>query len=91
MYRLIVESLLGLTREGDRLLVTPCLPEKWDSITIDYRYGETIYAITMARAAGVRMVVTLDGLAQADGVIPLKDDGPRHLVSVSLPAQLSKE
>src|SRR5687767_4134474 len=50
MYRLIVESLLGLTREADRLRVTPCLPETWDSITIDYRYGETIYAVTMVRA-----------------------------------------
>jgi cellobiose phosphorylase len=84
MYRLIVESLLGLTREGDRLRVAPCLPESWNSITIDYRYGETIYAITMLRTTGVRIAVTLDGMEQPDGAIPLKDDRLPHVVSVSL-------
>jgi cellobiose phosphorylase len=31
MYRLIVEYLLGLKREGDKLFFAPCLPADWDS------------------------------------------------------------
>jgi cellobiose phosphorylase len=85
MYRLIVESLLGLTREADRLRFAPCLPESWDSITIEYRYGETTYAITMVRTEGVGTTVALDGLTLAQTAIPLKDDGRLHAVSVSVP------
>ena len=34
MYRLIVESLLGLKLEGDRLHVTPCLPAEWSEFKL---------------------------------------------------------
>ena len=43
MYRLIVESLLGLKLEGDRLHVTPCLPAEWTEFKLSYRYRETEY------------------------------------------------
>ena len=33
MYRLIVESLLGLKREVDQLRFAPCLPVDWDSVS----------------------------------------------------------
>ncbi|HXE38026.1 MAG TPA: glucoamylase family protein [Azonexus sp.] len=48
MYRLIVESLLGLRREGETLHFTPCLPKDWPSIDIRYRFHETDYQITIA-------------------------------------------
>ena len=32
MYRLIVESLLGLRLQGDRLRVEPCLPADWNAL-----------------------------------------------------------
>ena len=88
MYRLIVESLLGLTREADRLRFEPCLPATWESITIDYRYGETIYHITIVQflRANAAMTVTVDGIAQPDGAVSLVDDGLEHLVAVSVPA-----
>src|SRR5438132_6053984 len=50
MYRLIVESLLGLKREGHQLRFEPCLPAAWNLITIDYRYQETTYQITIVQA-----------------------------------------
>src|SRR4029077_789257 len=45
MYRLIVESLLGLNREGDRLHFAPCLPATWNEFAMHYRYLETTYHI----------------------------------------------
>jgi cyclic beta-1,2-glucan synthetase len=51
MYRLLVESLLGLRREGDSLRLTPCLPADWPSISITYRYRETSYQISVWQAA----------------------------------------
>ncbi|MFN0163790.1 MAG: GH36-type glycosyl hydrolase domain-containing protein, partial [Burkholderiales bacterium] len=37
MYRLLLESLLGLEVRGDQLTVTPCVPDSWDAYRIDYR------------------------------------------------------
>jgi cellobiose phosphorylase len=85
MYRLIVESLLGLRLEVDRLSFTPCLPPDWQSFTLSYRYRETTYAITVRRAGagdGVRIVV--DGVEQDGGSIRLVDDREPHTAEVEI-------
>jgi cellobiose phosphorylase len=88
MYRLIVESLLGLTREAQRLRFNPCLPPHWDAINIDYRYGDTIYHITMRRADAhtPSLATSIDGVAQPDADVLLVDDGREHRVTVSVGA-----
>ena len=47
MYRLIVESLLGVTRERDSLRFAPCLPADWAGFTMRYQYRETTYEIAV--------------------------------------------
>jgi cyclic beta-1,2-glucan synthetase len=90
MYRLIVESLLGLAREKDRLRFVPCLPADWNAITIRYRYGSTLYEISVEQAAAEAgaqagsMVVTLNGTVQPDKSVPLVDDRAEHKVVVSV-------
>jgi cyclic beta-1,2-glucan synthetase len=66
MYRLILESLLGLKREADRLRFEPCLPATWDSVTIDYRYRDTRYRIAIVQVDRENAIpaVTLDGIRQ---------------------------
>ena len=49
MYRLIVESLIGLRLEIDKLYITPCLPEDWDGFKVHYRYRETVYHIDVVQ------------------------------------------
>jgi cyclic beta-1,2-glucan synthetase len=39
MYRLIVESLLGVERKGERLALAPQLPPDWEGFRLHYRYG----------------------------------------------------
>ncbi len=87
MYRLVVESLLGLRLKVDRLHVSPCLPAHWDALTIHYRYRETVYHIdiTQSRSAGSRRQetrVSVDGVEQAEAVVPLVDDHLEHSVQV---------
>jgi cyclic beta-1,2-glucan synthetase len=85
MYRLIVETLLGLRLEVDRLRVNPRLPRAWDSFKIHYRYRETFYHITVKKIkadAAPAIRVTVDGTLQADGTIPLIDDRREHQVEV---------
>ena len=85
MYRLIVESLLGLRLEVDRLSFTPCLPGDWQSFSLSYRYRETTYAITVRQGGagdGVRVVV--DGAEQHEGSIRLVDDRRPHTADVEI-------
>src|SRR5437660_11686027 len=51
MYRLIVESVLGLRLEGDKLHLEPCFHAEWTRFKVHYRFRETTYHITVQRAA----------------------------------------
>jgi len=86
MYRLTVETLLGLNLEVDHLRMAPCMPAAWDSYKIHYRYRDTRYHITITRAAepGQTTRVTVDGATCPDARIPLVDDRREHTVEVAL-------
>jgi cellobiose phosphorylase len=88
MYRLIVESLLGLRLETDKLRFEPCLPAEWDAFTVHYRYRETIYHITVRQTrdnSGASVIV--DGVEQSDKTISLVDDRLKHAVEVKIAAR----
>jgi cellobiose phosphorylase len=86
MYRLIVESLLGLHVEVDRLRITPCLPAQWTTFQMHYRYRETFYHITIHNHgpdATVRRL-TLDGAELPEDFVTLIDDGQDHQIEVEM-------
>ena len=87
MYRLIVESLLGLRLEIDKLSFAPCLPAHWETFKVHYRYRETVYHITVQQtpAGSGETSVTIDGVEQHDKAIPLVDDRQEHSVRVRIP------
>ncbi|MGB8285838.1 MAG: glycosyl hydrolase family 65 protein, partial [Candidatus Aquirickettsiella gammari] len=89
MYRLIVESLLGIKREADRLRVEPCLPGDWKGFRVHYRYRETMYHIqvnALQEPIGDGTTrVTVDGVMQEDTWINLVDDMREHSVDVTIP------
>jgi cellobiose phosphorylase len=93
LYRLIVESLLGLKLEVDKLRFTPCLPAEWKSFKLHYRYRETAYHISVLQVigAGGKTRVTVDGVAQQDAAVPLVDDRLEHAVEISIHAAQSEE
>jgi cyclic beta-1,2-glucan glucanotransferase len=88
MYRLVVESLLGLQLEVDRLRLAPCLPLEWNGFSLRYRYRETYYQIAVRRtevegAQELEAVsVTVDGVAQEGAIVLLADDRQEHQVEV---------
>ena len=87
MYRFIVESLLGLRHEADKLRFEPCLPEDWEMFKVHYRYRETVYHISVLQTrtgkSGTRVIV--DGVEGDDQTIPLIDDHQEHSVEVRIP------
>jgi len=86
MYRLIVESLLGLRLNVDKLHVAPCFPAHWKAFKVHYRYRETVYHIKVLQTADENgdMRVTVDGAEQSDKAIPLIDDHQEHWAEVRI-------
>ena len=76
MYRLAVETLLGLHLEVDRLRLAPLLPRDWKSYKIHYRYRETFYHVTITRLEGESGASGNEAtLATAEQVKSVKMDG----------------
>jgi cellobiose phosphorylase len=87
MYRLTVETLLGLHLEVDHLRIAPRVPADWDSYSIHYRYRETVYHIAVRRVgepSGQATRMTVDGVERPDARIPLVDDHREHQVELHL-------
>lgn len=83
MYRLIVETLLGLTVEVDQLRLSPRMPRAWPSLKLHYRYQETFYHITVTRlatdsAGGTQLL--LDGKELPGDTVPLVNDHQDHTI-----------
>jgi cellobiose phosphorylase len=87
MYRLLIETLLGVNLEGDQLRLAPCLPKSWTTYKIHYRYRQTVYHITITRlVAGSNDAnqLSLDGKELAAKMLPLVDDRHEHMVELKV-------
>jgi cellobiose phosphorylase len=93
MYRLLIETLMGLRLEGDRMQLAPRFPEQWARCKIHYRYRQTPYSVTISRSThglpGISQTF-LDGKELTDGIIPLVDDHREHSIEMRL-ANTSQE
>jgi cellobiose phosphorylase len=89
MYRLVTETLLGLSREGSQLRLTPRLPKAWPGLTLHYRHHRTQYHLVISRhgegAATDAIEIILDGQRLEGATIPLSDDARDHTAEVKIP------
>jgi cellobiose phosphorylase len=87
MYRLLIETLLGVHLEGDHLRLCPRLPKSWTTCKIHYRYRQTVYHITIrqvvADGADANQLF-LDGKELAVKAVPLVDDRHEHFVELKV-------
>jgi cyclic beta-1,2-glucan synthetase len=93
LYRAGLETILGFTRTGNTLRLTPRVPNAWNEYQVEYRYGSSVYAITVRRVTeSIAAKVTVDGVPQPGADISLLDDGARHevLVEMAFGAELSQ-
>jgi cellobiose phosphorylase len=87
MYRLLIETLLGVNLEGDQLRLEPRMPETWTTYKIHYRYRQTVYHITINRRAddsADEARLSLDGQDLPGKTIPLQDDHREHIVEMKI-------
>jgi len=87
LHRLLIEDLLGVRREGDRLLLTPRPPPGWAGYTVHYRHYRTVYHLVVSCVGGsVMRRMRIDGHDAPPGSVPLVDDGQEHRVELELGA-----
>ncbi|MCG6118212.1 MAG: cyclic beta 1-2 glucan synthetase [Aquimonas sp.] len=95
MYRLLVESLLGLQREGPALVLRPCIPADWREYRIDYRFGSSVYRILLRQRHPESRVegepawrndsdVAIEALDDGGFRLALRDDGQEHCIELQL-------
>jgi cellobiose phosphorylase len=87
MYRLLLETLLGINLMGNKLRLTPRVPKSWTTYKIHYRYRQTVYHITVSRRAGDSAEANqlfLDGKELAVELLPLVDDRRDHFVELKI-------
>jgi cyclic beta-1,2-glucan synthetase len=88
MYQAGLESVLGITRRGNRLYIQPCVPQTWDAFAIDYRLGSTTYQIHVelhhGNTAASQWII--DGKPYpAAPYLTLAGDGQSHIVICQVP------
>jgi cyclic beta-1,2-glucan synthetase len=84
LYRLITETFLGLNlEEGNRLRLVPRVPDEWESFSVDYYFGKTLYKIDVYKTVGEKGIL-LDDVVLSDGIVVLVDDRREHQVDVNL-------
>ncbi|HZR20736.1 MAG TPA: glucoamylase family protein [Verrucomicrobiae bacterium] len=87
MYRLLLETMLGVNLAGNHLVLTPRLPKKWDAFTIHYRYRQTHYRIRITRSSAAppdNGRLSLDGQALEGNKISLLDDRRDHFAELQI-------
>ncbi len=94
MYRAGLEGILGIRREGDVLVIAPCLPPAWPGFEATISVASSHYTLQVKRSTDAALIVStaqLNGdeiLCEAQTIrVPL--DGARHLVTLVLPATSS--
>ncbi|SDE25252.1 GH36-type glycosyl hydrolase domain-containing protein [Niabella drilacis] len=84
-YQLAIGSILGINRQGDRLYLTPCIPDEWEGYQIRYRFGNTLYHLQFKNEKKEgRVRFSENGQTSNEPFIALKDDGNEHYIEVTL-------
>jgi len=91
MYQLIMESLLGLFKEGNILRFNPCLPPEWKIVKLQYLYVDTMYHIQIQQKAFFEGIsVTSDGMLQTHPEVLLVDDTKSHVIAILIGLSLTE-
>jgi cyclic beta-1,2-glucan synthetase len=87
MYRVGLESILGLRRRGGGLLIDPCIPKTWPRYEVTVRTPRAEYRIAVENPTGVTRGVArieIDGVEHKGPTLPIFEDGAGHAVRVTL-------
>ncbi len=83
MYRIGIEHILGIKKQGNHLIIDPCIPKKMNRYTVKYTFGKAVYEIIVKNEShlntNVKRVVS-DGNIIEGNRLELIDDGKVHKI-----------
>ncbi|AWW26620.1 GH36-type glycosyl hydrolase domain-containing protein [Acetobacterium sp. KB-1] len=85
MYRAGLEYILGFQKNGETIVMDPCIPRTLKEYQICYRYQETNYHINVKNPDAVNKgvkIISVDGIVSTRNVINLVNDKINHEVDV---------
>jgi len=85
MYRIGIEHILGIKKQGNYLIIEPCIPQKLSEYSVRYLYGDSVYNILIKNQGHQNTVVKqikIDEKTFETNKIELIDDGRTHRVEV---------
>ena len=81
----ITQYILGIRPEYDGLLIDPCIPNDWDSFTVERKFRSSVYKITVQNpkhvSKGIKEIL-VDSKKLNGNVLPVFHDGKNHNVTV---------
>ena len=84
-YYAITQYILGIRPEYDGLLIDPCIPNTWDGFTVQRKFRNADYEITVRNPAHVSKgikEITVDGKKISGNLLPVFEDEQTHHVTV---------
>jgi cyclic beta-1,2-glucan synthetase len=82
LYRVAMESVLGIRRRGNKLFVRPCLPDEWDGFDVTIRFSAALYRISIhnpGRIDGKNTALIEDGRLLAGTALRMHDSGEHDI------------
>ena len=85
VYKSGLEYILGFRKSAGELVIDPHIAQKWAEYSIQYRYTDTVYQITVRNpknVCGGVASVTVDGNILKGNAVSLINDGKIHTIEV---------
>ena len=85
LYRTAIENILGIGKQGNRLIIKPVLPSHWDGYRATLRLSGAVYRVNVVREEGIDTIaIEIDGTRQPGNEFDLRESGEFDL-SVFVP------
>ena len=81
-YKVGVEDILGIHKNGDKLTLDPKIPISWDGFELEYTYMDTKYSIEVKKSQTEGL--KLDGKTQQSKTIQLVNDKKNHKILLTI-------
>jgi cellobiose phosphorylase len=92
MYQLILESFLGLRKDGDDIRFEPCIPASWESFTVRYRFLQTQYHFKIDQnPEDGQSGIYVDDVWQTNELVRLVNDGKEHVIVIIAKSQFERD
>ncbi len=83
MYRIGMEHILGIKKQGNYLKIVPCIPKMMKEYSVKYMFGGSAYEIKIInnsnKNTGIKHIKIDERIVQAN-TIELIDDGRTHII-----------